>query len=175
MEHRNTALARLSLAVALLFATAAFAPADAPPTPVHELASSRQEGPVTLRWVFRENDLLSCRSAAAEVRRLRREFGAHLHVVAVAVDVDHPLVESFMRKERLFDLNVSYVNEGEYRRAYGGEVTPSLVMVRAGRVVEVFAAGGMPVLGRRPLAAISPTLRGFFAVALAPNHRVSEP
>lgn len=173
MEIRRPTLSRLSLALGLLAATAAFSPLPEPLALAHERPSVSQQDPFTLRWVFREADLLSCRTASLELRRARREFGQQVRLEAVATNVDRPLVESFMRKERLFQLNVSYIDENEYRRTYASQASNFIELIRAGRVVEVFT-GGVPVPGRRPIVAITPTLRGLIALALAPHQRVSQ-
>src|SRR5688572_8614 len=139
MEIRRPPLSRLSLVLGLLSATAAFSPLPKPMALAHERPSVSQQDPFTLRWVFREADLLSCRTAAAELRRARREFGQQVQLAAVAVEVDRPLVESFIRKERLFNVNVTYINENEYRRVHANEASNFVELIRAGRVIEVFA------------------------------------
>lgn len=158
MENRKTFIARLTLLLVAICCTSASAWAEAAPvtTPPDRI--------FVLRWTFRADDLLACHTAAADLRRAKREFGDGVRIEAIAIDVEPELMQSFLRLERLTGVAVRHMSEREYRTAYHAEVHPQVALERGDHVVEVFAVGP-PLPGRRTTAAIVPALRSLVSLA----------
>jgi hypothetical protein len=70
---------------------------------------------VTLEWVFRAGDLMSCRTSARDLRHARLAYGDRVQIRAVAVGSDVEYVQSFLRGERL-QAEVVTFSEGDYQK-----------------------------------------------------------
>ena len=98
-----------------------------------------------------------------------------VRIEAIAVDVRPSRLQAFLRYERLTGITVTHLTEGEYRTAYHDEVKPGIDLRHGQQVVETFAAGGIPVPGRRSTAAIVPTVRRLVALAAVTPRTVRRP
>lgn len=135
------------------------APAPAGLTAVQsENRGEKKEGQVEVSWVFRAEDLMSCKTSARDLRHAQRRFGDGITVSAFAVDTDPELVASFLRNERL-DLPVVNISERDYRQMFGSEATPAVVVTQGQQVIEVLAAGRQIPRGRRGTAALVERLK----------------
>jgi hypothetical protein len=115
------------------------------------LIGPENEGPLSVRWVFRQGDLLSCRTSVRDLRHILMAYGDRVRVTAVAIETDPEFVRSFLRGERL-DAELVIVSEREYREELGSVPTPSVELLRAGTVIELFTAGNLILPGRRGTA-----------------------
>jgi hypothetical protein len=116
---------------------------------------------VTLRWVFRPGDLMSCRTSARDLRHARLAFGDRVQIHAVAVGSDVEYVQSFLRGERL-QAEVVTISERDYRRNLSSVPTPSVALVRAGHTLELFAAGNLQLPGRPSTSTLNQVLASLF-------------
>jgi hypothetical protein len=126
-------------------------------------ARARSEDVITLRWVFRPGDLMSCRTSARDLRHARLAFGDRVQIHAVAVGTDVEYVQSFLRGERLH-AEVVTISERAYRRDLASVPTPSVALVQDGNVLELFAAGNLHLPGRPNTSALNQVLAGLFSV-----------
>lgn len=170
MAHRISPLvaagaATLVLCVALPVGAARATETGAhPPGRVAPAArAAAQESPVTIRWVFRTQDLFSCRTAVAGLRRAQAEYGSRLGISLVAVDVSPAYLASFLRNEKLRGMQETHLTETQYARAYQGRPTPDLLVISGNSVVGRFAAGGDPASGRRDISEMDGVLRRVFS------------
>jgi hypothetical protein len=120
------------------------------------------EDVITLRWVFRPGDLMSCRTSARDLRHARLAFGDRVQIHAVAVGTDVEYVQSFLRGERLH-AEVITISERTYRRDLASVPTPSVALVQDGNVLELFAAGNLHLPGRQNTSALNQVLAGLFS------------
>jgi len=133
-------------------ASASFAVMRGSPAP--RLSNARSESQLVVQWVFRAADLLTCRTSAAELRHAQMQFGNHVQVSVVAVDVDPGVVRALLRSERVV-ADVVHLSEREYARDFGAVQTPVVFVVRSGRVTEMFASGNTEGGGRRSSASLN--------------------
>lgn len=163
-SHRHQLIIGLSAAALV----AMFAPTLPARTLEHSHASSTAstgvlaEGDsVTLQWVFRAGDLLSCRTSARDLRHASLAYGSRVKIHAVAVATDVELVRGFLRSERL-TAEVVPVSEREYRQHLGSVPTPSVAIVQNGRMLELFGAGNLHIPGRQGTDQLDQTLARLF-------------
>jgi hypothetical protein len=126
---------------------AAYAPAPA------------SSAPVTLEWAFHRDDLMTCRTSASDLRRLRARFGSQLRIQVVAVDTDAEYVAALLRVERL-EAGMTLLSEREYRARYPNEPTPAVFASQAGGVRVVFASGNVSMPTRRSAASLEDFIEG---------------
>jgi hypothetical protein len=117
-----------------------------------------------VQWVFREADLMSCRSATYTLRHLRSQFGSRVDVVAVGIGVDEAYVRNYLRAERL-DVPLTSTSAEAYTRDYGTQPATGLYVILGGRVVESFPAG--PTRRYPDPEVLSSAIAGLFAVSHA--------
>jgi hypothetical protein len=128
--------------------------------------------------VLRAKDLASCVTAAPNIRRILHTHGSRVQVIVFAVETDTALVRSFMRRERLFRVDVRRISERELAREFGRrvpdpEVTPFLVMspVRPGQS----AFGNTKLTGdRQGSASLVSQLETYFR-SIAVQHHTPHP
>lgn len=158
-RHRNRLTIGLS-AIALLAAVTPHLPSGGVDNLYSQsaraagLSRAASEEVITLRWVFRPGDLMSCRTSARDLRHARLAFGNRVQIRAVAVGSDLEYVQSFLRGERL-SAEVITISERDYRRTLASVPTPSVALVQDGHVLEVFAAGNLYLPGGRGTAALN--------------------
>jgi hypothetical protein len=142
----------------------------------HQAVHRPQSGDavMTLRWVFRQRDLLSCRTSARDLRHVLLNYGDQVRVEAVAIDTDPAYVRSFLRGERL-DAEVMVISEREYQAELNSVPTPSVQLVRAGRVVEVFTAGNLRLPDWRGTADLNVALERLMSASATASSRSSLP
>jgi len=114
-----------------------------------------------VRWVFRESDLVTCRTPSAVLRHLRARYeAAGLEISAYAVDMTQDRAESFFSAERL-DFDVTAVDESWLRARSPGTPPPGLYFLRGDSLIAGYSAA--PV-GRYPdLAEVEPVLARMFS------------
>lgn len=105
------------------------------------------ETTITVQWVFRQGDLLSCRTSVRDLRHALLTYGDQVRFSAVAVDTDPEFVRDFLRAERL-DTDIVVVSEREYREELGSVPTPSVLVLRAGNPDQLFTAGNLRLPNR---------------------------
>lgn len=97
------------------------------------------ERPV-VRWVFRDADLMSCRTPAYTLRHLRSRFGNSIELVALGIGVDGPSARAFLRAQRL-DVKFVALSEAEYREHFAQPAVPGMAVLVGQHVVESYPAG----------------------------------
>lgn len=95
---------------------------------------------VVVGWAVRPEQLVTCETAAHQLRVLRARFGSAVSLSMVTVDSEPALVRSFLRAQRLPELPVTFLNDDEYGITFGARAEPALFVVRAGRVQERLSA-----------------------------------
>jgi hypothetical protein len=121
-------------------------------------ALTRGDG-VTLAWVFRSRDYLTCAAPAAELRRVQRAYGADVRIVAVAVGGDHrDWLTAFFRRERV-DARAVFLDDAEYPERFGASPLPAMYLLRGGRIDRIIFAGEAQSRSPRRLKAIGPMVR----------------
>lgn len=129
-------------------------------------ASEADTGDLVIRWVFRQGDLMSCRTSARDLRHVLFNHGERVQMIAIAIDSDPRYVQGFFRAERLRG-EVEYLTERQFRRRHGSVPYPSVAIIRDNRVVELFAAGNLTLPGRRGTSELDGALSSLMG-ALAP-------
>ena len=128
-----------------------------------------QHSPARVRWVFRERDLVTCRTPATLLRHLRARFSPdELEFAAIAVGMSQERAETFFRAERL-DFAVQAVDDEAGLYALSpGTPPPGLYFMLGDSVVASFRAAE---IGRYPeLSEVEPVLpRLLPQAALAEN------
>jgi hypothetical protein len=166
MVRRYRNRLRLGLSAAALVAVSApILPAGRGAENLHSQASfttgSTRRGTgdeiVTLQWVFRTGDLMTCRTSARDLRHARLAFGNRVQIRAVAVATEAEVVRAFLRGERL-NAEVVTISEREYRRTLSSMPTPSVTLLHDGHAVELFTAGNLSLPNRRTTGALSQVL-----------------
>lgn len=94
----------------------------------------------SLRWIFRQQDLLTCRTAAYTLRHLNATLGDKIEIIAVPVGIDENVVRSFLRAERL-PIGLSAISEYEMSGRYGDTPPPGLYVLLGDSVVRAFPVG----------------------------------
>jgi hypothetical protein len=109
-----------------------------------------------VRWVFREQDLVACRTPAALLRHLRARFGSEeLAIAAFAVGMSQSRAETFFRAERL-EFPVEAVDETALQARSPNTPPPGLYFMLGDSVVASFRAAD---IGRYPeLSEVEPVL-----------------
>jgi hypothetical protein len=163
---------------ALLFPAALSAAPWAMPEgqPVLEAAATPSTPEVLVEWIIRIDDLVACRTAAPDLRRMRHEYQARLRLVTYAVETDPALVRSFLRRELLGRAEVQPMTERQFQVAFGRELgsrarTPALLVSTGGGTRVVFDAGVRSAPGRRGVDDFSAHVETLMNPALAGNHR----
>lgn len=100
----------------------------------------------TVLWVFKEADLMSCKSATYTLRRLRGRLGQQVDVVAVGLGVNESSGRAFLRAQRL-DVQFASLSESAIQARYRTAAEPGLYVLVGNHVVQSFPAG---VLRRYP-------------------------
>lgn len=95
---------------------------------------------LVVRWVFRDADLMSCRTPAYTLRHLRSRFGDSIELVALGIGVDEPSARAFLRAQRL-DVKFVSLSEAEYRKHFTQPPVPGIVVLVGQHVVESYPAG----------------------------------
>ncbi len=106
------------------------------PVPVM-VADSSEGHEAEVIWAVGAKDCLSCQTAAASIRHLRRRFGHRVKMVAVAVDDEDNLVDGFVRVERL-EMSVVHIGRREYVKLFGRTPVPSLIVAHERMVVAIW-------------------------------------
>lgn len=132
------------------------------------------DAPITVRWVFRQGDLLSCRTSVRDLRHVLLNFGDQVRLTAVAVDTDPEFVRDFLRAERL-DADLVIVSEREYRDELGSVPTPSVGLLSAGQMIGFFTAGNLRIQDRPSTSELSFTLQRLLPAAAPGAPRVALP
>jgi len=176
MVHRKV-VALITGAALLLPAALHAAPWAFPEgRPTLEAAGAEASTPqVLVEWVIRTDDLVACRTAAPDLRRMRHEYQGQLRLVAYAVEADPSLVRSFLRRELLGRTEVQPITEREFQVAFGRQLgprarTPALLVSRGGTRV-AFEAGIRNAPGRRGVDEFSAYVDLLMNPALAANPR----
>lgn len=89
-----------------------------------------------LAWVFTGDDILGCRSAAADLRRLQARAGQDFRLVLVYVGDRPQWVKGFARRERL-RADVLGLGGREYGERFGAAPLPAYYFVHRGIVADV--------------------------------------
>lgn len=92
-------------------------------------------GGLLVVWALRGADVVTCATAAQEIRHVQRAYGRAVRAMAVTSGRDSALVGSFFRAERLATLPRRHLDEREFRAETGGETAPTVYVVRDGAVV----------------------------------------
>ena len=92
-------------------------------------------GALTVVWALRSADVVTCATAAHEIRYIQRAYGGRVRAMAVTSGRDSALVASFFRAERLASLPRRHLSDSEFRAETGGADAPAVYVVRDGVVV----------------------------------------
>ncbi|HEX6367683.1 MAG TPA: hypothetical protein VF006_02045 [Longimicrobium sp.] len=121
-----------------------------PPSPVPAAEPAPSPLPPAgprVRWVFREQDLVTCRTPAALLRHLRARFGGEeLAIAAFAVGMSQSRAESFFRAERL-EFPVEGIEEAALQALSPDTPPPGLYFMLGDSVVASFRVAD---IGRYP-------------------------
>jgi hypothetical protein len=139
-------------------------------TPEREVTVAKADGQssrVRVRWVFRERDLVTCKTPSSLLRHLRARYGAaDLDISAYAVDMTQERAQSFFSAERLA-FEVQAVDESWLRTRFPGTPPPGLYFMHGDSVVSGYSAAE---IGRYPeLAELEPLLARLFAPPAVPQ------
>ncbi|HEX2095019.1 MAG TPA: hypothetical protein VHG28_21650 [Longimicrobiaceae bacterium] len=93
-----------------------------------------------VRWVFRKEDLITCRTAAYALRHLKATLGSEVRITALAVDMDEGFARSFLRSERL-PIELLTVPAHRLESRYGDTPPPGLYVLLGDSLVQAFPAG----------------------------------
>jgi hypothetical protein len=121
----------------------------------HSAASApKNTADVLVEWVIRSRDIVACETVTPDLRRAQQQYRGRVRIVAYAVATDTALVRSFLRRERLFAVELRPVTEREFQRDFANRFerplrTPSLIVVVRGAEMEAFDAGVRLASGRR--------------------------
>lgn len=161
MDARRASVGRLALAAALLPGwLCACAPAAAPPvagSPAPAPLASGGAAPV-LAWVLGPRDLLSCRTAARDLRRIVRRVGQPVEVRVLAVATPPDYVASFLREERLA-AHVAALTADGYGAAFGDAPLPSIYVISRDTVRAAVALSPRGSEAGAPLDQVESALR----------------
>ena len=94
---------------------------------------------VLIGWAFRPEQLITCETAAYQLRAWRGRFGSAVALSVVTIDSEAELARTFLRAQRLSDVPVKALPEKEFHRAFGSLAEPMLYVIENGRI-----RGGMP-------------------------------
>lgn len=101
-----------------------------------------------LAWVVHESDLLSCTTAAHDLRQVLGHYGGRVRVHVLAVGSEQQLIRSFLRSERLDHVPVIRFSDREFRSAYGADPVPAVFLVRHDTIVDRVEASRAALLAR---------------------------
>ncbi|MBW3570188.1 MAG: hypothetical protein KY467_03705 [Gemmatimonadetes bacterium] len=92
---------------------------------------------VALLWVFRTRDCLSCEEVDEHLRRVQREFGASVAIVAVHVGNarDATVPRSFFASRRVALARQVRHTPREFRRTFGDVTLPAVLVASGSRIV----------------------------------------
>jgi hypothetical protein len=121
---------------------------DAAPAAWSAAVEHRAE-PLLVVWALRGADVVTCATAAQEIRHVQRAYAGRVRAMAVTPGRDSALVASFLRTERLGRLPRRHLAERELRAETGGETAPTIYVVRAGTVVARLRADRNTLLSGR--------------------------
>ena len=128
----------LALPITLLaaFASVPSSALDFAPAASHT-RSEAATAEVQVEWVLRTRDLITCQTAAPDLRRIQHQYSGQVRVVAYAVASDTALVHSFLRRERLVHVDVRPITERVFQRDFAHrlgspEQTPTLIVLHRG-------------------------------------------
>jgi hypothetical protein len=130
----------------------------------------RQEPEIVLKWVIRSADVVSCETAAPELRRLKHAYRGRLRVVVYGVAADTLLMRSFLRDELLGGAKLHPLTEGEFQQQFARQrartvATPLIVLSDASGRDQVFNADVRLAAGRREVEAIGLALNAILRPA----------
>jgi hypothetical protein len=93
---------------------------------------------VTIGWVFRAEDCLTCQNFQGELRHILGVHGSQVNFVAVHVGekADTLLATAFFHRERLDPVLVNLA-ANEYRKLFGAMPLPALYVVVNSKLVHV--------------------------------------
>lgn len=114
-------------------------------------------------WALRGADVVTCATAAQEIRRVLRAYGGAVRAMAVTSGRDSALVGSFFRAERLAGLPRRHLDERQFRAETGGETAPTVYVVRDGAVVARLRADRQTLLSGRGADRLEITLAALLA------------
>jgi hypothetical protein len=114
-------------------------------------------------WALRGGDMVTCATAAGEIRRVQRAYGGAVRVVAVTSGRDSAMVASFFRAERLAGLPRRHLEERRFRAETGGETAPTVYVIRDGAVVARLRADRQTLLSGRGADRLELTLAALLA------------
>lgn len=130
----DSTVARLAIAAFALSLPGCGSSELQPGDPAPNVSTGSDLRDVTVLWVVRAQDCLSCQTAAPTMRHLQRRFANNVEIVVVAVSDEEELVNSFLRAERL-DVPVVHVDRRQYANLFGRTPVPAVHVIHGGRVV----------------------------------------
>jgi hypothetical protein len=108
------------------------------PAPAPLAAHAGEEAVVG--WVVRPEQLVTCETAALQLRRVHRRFGARLGITVVTPRSDSGFVRRFLRRERPAGVEVVGLADAEFSARFGAAVPPALWLSARGRIAGRFPA-----------------------------------
>lgn len=112
-------------------------------------STGNADGALLVVWALRGADMVTCATAAREIRHVQRAHPGKVRAMAVVAGRDSALVASFLRAERLAALSRRYLSEREMRSQTGGETAQTLYVVQDGVVVARLRADRQTLLSGR--------------------------
>jgi hypothetical protein len=91
-------------------------------------------------WIVRPEQLVTCETAALQLRRVRRLSGSRVRVSVVTTQRDSMLVRQFLRRERLAGVDLVALPEPAFRGSFGAAEPPALWLAVRGRLAGRFPA-----------------------------------
>jgi hypothetical protein len=114
-------------------------------------------------WAVHSADILSCATAAKDIRYVQRAYDGRVSAMALTSARDSAVIASFLRSERLGGLPRRHLTDREFRRETGGETTPTVYVVRNGKVVARMGVDRQTLLSGRGADRLESTLAALLA------------
>jgi hypothetical protein len=100
---------------------------------------TRDDGRPVVRWILRDEDLLSCQTPAYALRHLRNRYGSALDLEVIGIGVDEASARAFLRAQRL-DVTFYALSATEYRREFASQPVPGVFVLLRNRVLRSYPA-----------------------------------
>jgi len=107
-------------------------------------ASAPEE--VVVGWMVTPEQLVTCETAAYQLRAWRARFGPAVAISVVTVGSEPELVRAFLRAQRLSGVPVHMLSRREFRSTFGSPAEPMLFVVREGRIRGRMSANRLSLL-----------------------------
>jgi hypothetical protein len=97
------------------------------------------EGVPTLVWAVTPDQLITCETAAYELRSIERLHRESIRLTIASTHANQALLREFLEKKRLAHLPVTLMSGREFHATFPSDA-PYMVIVQDGKVLEAFRA-----------------------------------